>query len=160
MSGIDGEPEPGRGLLPQGIEQGHRHLDRRSALLAHQMPMTMGGQVVARRAVTEVGMGDHAEALELVQIPIDGRDVHVGRRRLDLLGQFLGTQVPRMVEQDLHEYPAGVGDPAAPRSDQLQHVVDGIDLREHPLGRQRAAAHRIMLRSEPWGMRAIATKSH
>ena len=42
-----------------------------------------GGQVVGGRPVTEVGVDHHSQLLELVEVPVDGRQRHVGGPGLD-----------------------------------------------------------------------------
>ena len=55
--GVDGEPELRLGLLGQTAEQGIG-ASIISALLADEVPMRGGGQVVGRRPVPEVGVHD------------------------------------------------------------------------------------------------------
>ncbi len=60
-----------RGLLGQPVEHGLGDLDQTPALLAHEVPVHRRREGVGRGPVTEVRMDDHAEALELVEVPID-----------------------------------------------------------------------------------------
>ena len=46
-------------------------LDQAPALLAHEVPVHRRREVVGRRPVTEVGVDDDAEALELLEVAID-----------------------------------------------------------------------------------------
>ena len=52
------------------------------------------GQVVGGGAVPEVGVHDDPEALKLLEVPVDGREVDVGGLGLHLGGEFLGAAVP------------------------------------------------------------------
>ena len=65
-------------------------LDHGAALFADEVAMGPGGQVVGGRAVPEMGVDDDPEALEVVEVSIDRRDVDLGRLRLDL-----GARAPR-----------------------------------------------------------------
>ena len=64
-----------------------------AALLAQEVPVDGARQVVGGRAVTEVRVHDDAEALELIEVAIDGREVDVGVLRLHLGGQLFGCPV-------------------------------------------------------------------
>jgi hypothetical protein len=77
-----------------------------------KMAVGLGGQVVGGRAVAQMGVDDHAEAFELVEVPVDGREVDVGGRGLDLGGQLLGRAVMATLEETAEEEPAGGRDPA------------------------------------------------
>jgi hypothetical protein len=48
-------------------------------------------------------MDDHAEALELVEVPVDGGQVDVRSLGLDLARQFLGRPVTLGCEQRVEE---------------------------------------------------------
>ena len=65
--------------------------------------MTAGCQVKGGRAVAEVGVGDHAKTFEFLEVPIDGRDVDVRGRRLNLGGELLRAQVSAVIEEGLDE---------------------------------------------------------
>jgi hypothetical protein len=62
----------------------------------------VGGQVVGRRPVPEVGVGDHADLLEQLERAVDGRDVDPARGLLDLGADLLrgGVIEPRHRLQD------------------------------------------------------------
>ena len=62
----------------QAVEEVPRGLDHRPAHLANEMPVGLRGQVVDGGTVPEVGVDDHSEPLELVEVPVDRRDVNVG----------------------------------------------------------------------------------
>ena len=68
-------------------------------------------EMVRRRAVPEVGVNDYAEALELLQVPVDGRDGDVRGLSLNLGRQLLGRPVPRRLEQGADEKDAAASSP-------------------------------------------------
>ncbi len=90
MTRIDGESEPLPGRSVQTPEHVLGHIDDRAAMLADEMTMGMVGQVVRRRAMAEVCVHDDAELLQLVEVAINGRQMHVWRPELDRGGQFFG----------------------------------------------------------------------
>ena len=99
-----------------------------AAVFAHEVAMGTGGQVVRGRTMPEMGMDDDAEPLQLLEVAIDGRQVHVGGPRLDDGGEVLGAVVARVVEDGLEEQAPRVRDPPAALADQGEDVVDGADV--------------------------------
>ena len=61
----------------------------------HEVAVGAGGQMVRGRAVPEMGVDDHAQSLEVVEVPVDGREVHFGRHGLDLGAELLRVRCPR-----------------------------------------------------------------
>jgi hypothetical protein len=53
--------------------------------------------------VAEVGVDDDAEPFELLQVPVDGGQMHVGRVGLHFDRQLLGRTVLTVVEERLEE---------------------------------------------------------
>ncbi len=51
--------------------------------------------------MSQVGVGDHAEMLEFLEIAVDGGEVHIGGPLLDRLGQLLGAHVAIGLKQHL-----------------------------------------------------------
>ena len=77
MPRVDGETEAGAGLPGEGGEHLRGRLDRRPASLAHEVAVGRRGQMVGGRPVAEVGVDYHTEALELVEVAVDGGHVDV-----------------------------------------------------------------------------------
>ncbi len=72
MPRVDGEAESCFRPAGQSEEQVVWCLDQRAALLADEMCMRLRGQLVGGRAVPEMGVHDHPEKLEVLQVPVDG----------------------------------------------------------------------------------------
>ena len=75
------EAEPALRALRHRLEEILGRLDGRAADLADEMAVCLGGEVIGGRAVPEVGVDHHAEALELLEVPVDGGGVHIRRER-------------------------------------------------------------------------------
>ena len=99
MVWIDREPEPGLGVLGQAAEQGVGRLDHLPALLADEVPMRGTGQMVRRRAMSQVRVNDNTQSLQLVEVSIDGGQVDVGSLFLHLCGQIFCRMVTLGPEQ-------------------------------------------------------------
>lgn len=69
-------------------------------------------------------MDDHPETLELFDVSVDGRDVHVRRPDLNRFGELFDAQVIVRVEEHLQEDPSRRGRPSAPSADQGEDVID------------------------------------
>ena len=95
---IDREAEMTPCSRGQAVEVVLGGLDHRPARFAHEMPVRLRGQVIEGRSVPEVSMDDDSEPLELVEVPVDGRQVDVGSAGLDLGSQLFGGPVPRTFE--------------------------------------------------------------
>ncbi len=74
--------------------------------------------------MTQVGVFDDAQLLELLQIPVDGGEMDVGGPPLDGCGQLFGGQMAVRLEEDLENDPAGRRGPASPGPDQGEDVID------------------------------------
>jgi hypothetical protein len=61
------------------IEEVGWRLDDRTALLAHQVPVGSFGEVIGGGPVTQVGVDDHAESLELLEVPVHRGGIDVRR---------------------------------------------------------------------------------
>ena len=72
------EAEPGLGRPGQTPEELVGGLDHRPAGLADEVGVGERGELVGGRAVPEVGVDDHAEVLEVLEVAVDGREVDVG----------------------------------------------------------------------------------
>src|SRR5271168_4397842 len=75
MMWVDVESEAGSGRPGESGEDLVGSFDHGLALLAHQVAMGAGRQVIRGRTVPEVGVDDDAEAFQLVEIPVDRRKV-------------------------------------------------------------------------------------
>ena len=81
-------------------------LDHRPALLADEMRMSHRRKVVGRRTMSEMRVHDNAEALKLLEIAIDRRQVDVGSAGLNSRRQLLGRGMPISLEEGIEQYPA------------------------------------------------------
>jgi hypothetical protein len=101
--GIDIKAELRLGVLRQAPKQLIWSLHRKAAVLTDEVAVSAGRQVVRGRAMPEMGVDDHAQFLQLVEIAIDRREVHVGGLGLDLVGNVLGCAVAGAVEEHPEE---------------------------------------------------------
>ena len=83
-------------------------------------------EMVRGRTVTEMRMHHDAEALELVEVAVHRRQVHVGGARLDLRGELFGGAVARAVVEAFEQQPARAGDARAPGTQARQDRLDGV----------------------------------
>ena len=70
----------------------------------------------------EMGVDDDPEALEIVEVPVDRRDVHLGRDGLDLGAQLLGGAVAPGIEQGPQQQDPRARDPAPAFPEQRQRA--------------------------------------
>ncbi len=70
--GIDGEIELGSGGFCQTTEETLRGLDHFAARFTHEVSMGRSRQVVGSGSVTKVRVDDDAQALQLIEVSIDG----------------------------------------------------------------------------------------
>jgi hypothetical protein len=89
--------------------------------------MGTGGQVVGSRPVPEMGVDHDPEPLEIVEVPVDRRDVHLGRERLDLGTQLLRGAMAFGIEQGPKQQHPRARDPSTSFSEQRQRTLDRID---------------------------------
>ena len=61
--------------------------------------------MIRRRAVPEMGVHDDAEALQLVEVAVDGGEVDVGGLGLHFAGELLGRPVAFRREQRAQQEP-------------------------------------------------------
>lgn len=106
------EVEPGGGKSREPSKDLVRSLDHRAAFLTDEVPVRPCGQMVGGGTVSEMGVDDDAQALQIVEISVDGRHVDFGRDRLDLGPQFVGGPVPRGSEQRVEEEDSRAGHPS------------------------------------------------
>lgn len=79
VAGVDGEAVVALGGGSQSAEEILRGLEHGSAGLADEMAVGLGGQMVGGRSVSEMGVDDDPEPFELVEIPVNGGQMDVGR---------------------------------------------------------------------------------
>jgi hypothetical protein len=103
MSWVDGKPEVGNGPPPEVREESVRNLDLDFALSTNKMAMCFGREVISSGPVPEMRVHDDAKALELLQVPVHGRDRNVGSVSLDLRSELLRGSMPRRLEQAADE---------------------------------------------------------
>ena len=124
MSWVDCKPEVRLGTPAKIGKETFRDLDVSLTLLTCEMPVRRACEMVRRRAVPEVGVNDYAEALELLQVPVDGRDGDVRGMSLNLGRQLLGRPVPRRLEQGADEKTSRRRHPTAGRAHAGEHSLD------------------------------------
>jgi hypothetical protein len=125
VTGVDGEPVAGPGSGGEGLEEADGRLEGGAALLADEVAVGLVGEVVVGRAVSEVGVVDEAEPLELVEVAVDGGQVDVGGEGLHVGGQLLGRAVGASGVEAAKEQPPGRRDAGAARPELVEGVVDG-----------------------------------
>lgn len=106
MARIDGEPKPISRCSVQTPEEIVGHVQDGAALLADEMAMRAVRQVVGRRTMPDVRVHDDAETLQLLEVAIDRREMHVRHLRLHRSGQIFRGRVVRRLEEDFQEEPA------------------------------------------------------
>jgi hypothetical protein len=105
------EAEPALGAFCHGREEVLRCLDGGAAYLADEVAVGLGRQVVCGGSMPEMGVDDDAQALELLEIAVDGRRVDVGSEGADRDQEFLGGGVVHPLDQSGEDQPAGGGHP-------------------------------------------------
>ena len=114
--------------------------------------MCLGREVVRRCAVPEVGVDHHAEAFELLEVPVHGRGVHI-RRELSHHGeQLLGGRVLGALDERGEDQAPGGRHPRAALSQLGHELLDRI--RGHVL--RIAALDRLPPGRSRWLLDAIA----
>ena len=122
--GIDDEPESRLGRARQSSKQRLGGFERLSTGLAHQVAVTHRCEVICRRTVPEVRVDDHPQTLQLLEVAVNGRHVHIRSPRLDLQGQLLGCAVPVSLEQRLEKESPRDGKPTTARPQPFERLLD------------------------------------
>jgi len=149
MAWIDGEPKPLSRRSVQTPEEIVGHVQYGATLLADEMAVRAVREVVGRRTMPDVRVHDDAETLQLLEVAIDRREVHVRHLRLHRSGQILRGGMVRRLEEDFQEEPAG-GRGSAPL---LPHQgQDGVD-------RTQVGCGNLEVRGIPHPNQRIATKN-
>lgn len=89
------------------------------------MAVCLGGQLIRRRSVSEMRVDDEADPLELVQVSVDRRQVHVGGPALNVIGQFLGAPVGS-ADQGFKDRPPARCHPVPERPETGYQHFDGL----------------------------------
>ena len=139
------EVEPCGGEARKSSKDLVRSLDHGPALLTDEVSVRPCGQMVGGGTVSEMGVDDDAQALQIVEIPVDGRHVDLGRDGLDLGPQFVGGPVPRGSEQRVEEEDSRAGHPSPLGPQQGQRPLDGIDTGAVRTDRGGTPGHSIMI---------------
>ncbi len=100
---VDREPELSYGPSSEVGEEPFRNLDVGIALPTNQVAVRCARKMIGRRPVPEMGVRDHTEALELLQVPVHGRDGDVGCASLNLRRELLSCSMPCSLEQGTDE---------------------------------------------------------
>jgi hypothetical protein len=103
MSWVDGEAEVGDGPSPEVGKEPVRNLDLDFTLSTDQVAMRRGREVIGRGPVPKMGVHYNAKALELLEVPVNGRNRDVGCPSLDLGSELLRGSMPRRLEQATDE---------------------------------------------------------
>ena len=102
------------------------NLDHSRAGLAHEMVVSVVGEVVDGRSVPEVYVFDDAEVLQVVQKAIHRRLVDVGERGLDRRGELFGSWMVSVFEQRVQDGPPRVRDPSPVGPQLCQDLIDPL----------------------------------
>jgi hypothetical protein len=105
------EAEPTLRAFGHGGEEVLGCLDGGAADLADEVAVCLGRQVVCGGTVSEVCMDDDAQALELLEVAIDGGSVDVGGEGADRDQELLGGGVVHPLDQRGEDQPACGGHP-------------------------------------------------
>jgi hypothetical protein len=106
------------------LEEVLRGLDGVAADFAHEVAVRLGGQVVRRGAVPQMVVDDDAEALELLQVPVDSRRVDVWRQGPDRDEQLLGRRVAGALDQRREHQASSRGHPRTAISQLCDELID------------------------------------
>ncbi len=74
--------------------------------------------------MTEMGVDDHAESLEFLEVAVYRRNVDVRRLALDLSGKILRRSVSARVEKSLEETPPGRRDSTSVRPQPSEDLLN------------------------------------
>lgn len=147
MVGVEVEPEV---LFESGRDVGEEvggEVDHGAAALACRVVLELVRQVVDRPAVAEVHVGDHTECLEGLEGAVHRREVDLGMAPPHDLGQLLGADVARAVEEAGQHRPPGTGDATATGPEAGQDLL----LPFRPPTAPRHAGRVALAPSEPAG---------
>jgi hypothetical protein len=103
VGGVDAEAVLRHRRLAQLGEQRRGDLGEAPAAFADEMAVVDRSHVVDRRSVAEVGVGDDAELLELLEIAVDGRRVDIWSSGLDRARERLRGRVLGALEEGTNE---------------------------------------------------------
>src|SRR6266850_1730729 len=105
------------------LEEAHRHLEFRAARAADEVPMAVRvGQVPAGDAILEVRVRHEAEALERLEVAVDGRWVDLRMLPADPGRDVLGRGVMLRALERFEDQPALYGHPLAALADPVSDV--------------------------------------
>src|SRR6516164_3387413 len=151
VAGLDLEPRRGADTTGDVLEERVRRVERGPARRAEEVRVGVLDQLIGRGAVPQVRVADDPEALELLEVAVDGREVRARVRCPDPVHELLGREVPGALEQGLDERTPRCGDPTAAAPDEVEDRLDlgprgpcGVG-RGHPAQRT-AICRRVLLR--------------
>jgi len=161
MVRVDLEVESGRGEARQPSKDLVGSLDHGAARLTDEMPVSSCGQMVRGWTVSEMGVDDDAQALQIVENPVDGRHVDLGRDHLDLGTELVGGPVPRRSEQSVEKEDPRAGHPSPLGTQEGQRSLDRIDTGAVRADLGGTPAHSLMIFGECSSEQdAVASWSH
>lgn len=126
MAGLEFEPEVAQQPSSQLVEGLRRHLEHGGTVAAHEVLVSVVDEVVHGRPVSEMGMVDDTELLEVIEKSVDRRLVHVRVDSLHVLGDPLRGLVPRQIQEGAEDGATGGGDAAALGSQTCQNLVQPL----------------------------------
>jgi hypothetical protein len=124
MPGVYGKAELPLGLSGKSAEENLRSLEHLSAALAHQMRVREGGYLVRRWPMPEVRVDEHSKGFQVLEIPVDGRHVDIGKATLHCRSKLLGAHMIICLEQHLEDGPPRCAHSSPPRTHEGENLLD------------------------------------
>jgi hypothetical protein len=147
---VDVKPETRSSRPRQACEELGGRLDRGAAFLTDKVSVRPGCQVVRRRAMPEMGVDDHPEAFQFVEVAVDGRYVNVRSLELDSRGKLLRRVMALDLEQDAQKEAARRGNSPAVFAYQSESTLHRVGVLGQIDGRLVAwRAHGVIVPSTP-----------
>lgn len=95
-----------RRAFREGVKETFRRFDYRPTDRTHEVTVPLGRKVVDGGAVSEVCVDDDAKPFELLEVPVDRGQIHIGGERLDFGGQVFSGAMGGVTEQTAEKEPA------------------------------------------------------
>jgi glutamate-1-semialdehyde 2,1-aminomutase len=126
---VDGEPEAITGTFGEGSEDVLGRFDHGATGLAHEVPVGLRREVVGGGAVTEVGVHDDSETFQLIEVAVDGREVHIWCQELHLGGELLSGSVGGVLKEAAEQEASRCRHATTLGPQKSQHRLDRAALR-------------------------------
>ena len=124
MVWVHGEAERVVRPVDELAEERQVGLDHGAADLADQVAVGGRAEVVGGRALPGMVVLDDADALELLEDPLDGGRRHVGALGLDGTRELVRGPVSAVLGEDLEQQALGRGDPSSRRTERGEYPVE------------------------------------